>query len=487
MKRTDHDDVASASSCCRLSVMITWWSLCAVFCLPSLSDGWMYQTIRSPCCCDRTKNKYRRSVVSGHHQAETPVIDNAIRTDFVTTFTTFDDDIDIIFAKYGMPWRSSIQYPSNNNDDKHDENNQHGSTSLSTSTTVDVFYMPFFEWQLHFMKENLTNLKVVPTRNRHRTEDLTYVESPSRRKRMITLCFESDEYRLIRMTLLDGSAAVQVFTSLWYPRIPYSGNSSNNDINEYKGINNRERYINFPVLGIDLLQFNRQQRHLTVVDFQPIPSVGDADSTNAEQNIQIDTIVNSDTHNRKTGSSCSEYSSLFEDRLKPIRDSYPSLQHRMSDRFYNENDGFFSSQMLLGKGSNSPDYVWTELWPAYQDYVRQHVEMVKDECRKNYSTHCSRSNHHDNDNNHYLLSNTNFRHVLDGHRRYDDYSSVRDPAHGLIASAFGKDYADAFVYDVLFPLSDGKPDISRTVKNTTFDGDTKTTTVQSTAALCKHR
>jgi hypothetical protein len=42
--------------------------------------------------------------------------------------------------------------------------------------------------------------------------------------------------------------------------------------------------------------------------------------------------------------------------------------------------------------------------------------------------------------------------------RNNNYSSERDPAHGLLKANFGKDYADAFLFDVLFPLSTNKGD-----------------------------
>lgn len=259
--------------------------------------------------------------------------------------------------RFGMPWRSSID-PSYGRD--------------------PPFYMPFWKWQLSFMKENLNNLRVLPTSNRHATKDLAYIENEKKKKRMITLCFCSDEYRLIRMTLLDAGKATQVFTSLWVPR------------------------GNLPVLGIELLQFNNQKRHLTVVDFQPIrPAEEDHDA-------------------------------LYEHLLEPIRRAYPSLQNRMSDRFYDENQ-FFSSQMLLGRG-DKPDYVFQELIPAYKEYVKTHHELVTIHEPK-----------------------VSFEEVLQYQKAYDNYSSLRDPAHGLLAAIFGKDYADDFVYDVLFPLSDGPP------------------------------
>jgi 15,16-dihydrobiliverdin:ferredoxin oxidoreductase len=241
------------------------------------------------------------------------------------------------------------------------------------------------------MKENLTNLRWVPTENRRGTKDLTYVENAKKKKRMITLCFSSDEYRLIRMTLLDAGTATQVFTSLWYPR------------------------ANLPVLGIDLLQFN-EKRHLTVVDFQPIHL--------SEQDHDVE----------------------YEHQLRPIRAAYPSLQHKMSDRFYDENQ-FFSSEMLMGRG-NSTDYVWVDLMPAYKAYTQMHVNLTKSNLRSSNDSGGG--------------GGGGMNHVLQHQKAYDDYSSVRDPAHGLLGAIFGKPYADEFVFDVLFPLSDGISAITTT-------------------------
>jgi hypothetical protein len=47
--------------------------------------------------------------------------------------------------------------------------------------------------------------------------------------------------------------------------------------------------------------------------------------------------------------------------------------------------------------------------------------------------------------------------VMNRQKRYDLYSSVTDPAHPLLGALFGQEYADDFVFDVLFPLSNGTP------------------------------
>jgi len=308
--------------------------------------------------------------------------------------------VEDVERQYGMPWKSSIDDVGYINPYDKDGG---------------LFYMPFWEWQREFMQNNLTNLQWIPTVGNQQEVpvDLTYVDNIKKKKRMITLCFESDEYRLIRMTYLDGGLASQVFTSLWYPR------------------------TNLPVLGIDLLQFQNQTRHLTVVDMQPIhPHEEDHDLP-------------------------------YVHLLEPIRNLYPRLQHRMTKSFYDENQ-FFSSQMLLGRGKEDdddngeggggPDYVWEELFPAYQSYVETHLSLVQQTLQggsvdqpQQQEVHGRTHNHQDS-----LLSSSSSRErnqVLSRHKAYDDYSSVRDPAHGLLKALFGGQYADAFVYEVLFPLS----------------------------------
>jgi len=207
------------------------------------------------------------------------------------------------------------------------------------------------------------------------------------RQRLHTCVFTCDEYQSIRLTVLDAGHRTQVFTSLWYPHDE-----------------------SLPVLGIDLLQFNKAQRHLCIVDFQPMM---DDDKS-------------------------------FEDKLAPIRNKYPSLQGEMTDRFYNSQDSYFSKQMLLGRhnGGGSSDnggsttarsMVYEDLFPAYQQYLAAHVELVREQHSK---------------------SSTAAAKATGRHRAYDNYSAARDPAHALLAKAFGQDWADDYVYDILFPRAE---------------------------------
>jgi 15,16-dihydrobiliverdin:ferredoxin oxidoreductase len=246
-------------------------------------------------------------------------------------------------------------------------------------------YMPFRNWQMNFMEETLTNLRALPVSS-HTGRDMSYIETPKRTHRMHTACYESDEYKLIRLTTLDAGRQTQVFTSLWYPRDSLA-----------------------PVLGIDLLQFG--QRHLCIVDFQPVT----ADRPIEQERIELE--------------------------MSTIRNRYPSLQGRMTDRFYSATDTYFSKQMLLGRHDPSmtnltaDELVNRDLMPAFQQYVKLHVQCVRGEAA------AGTGRDHDVDR----------QCIQELHAQYDTYSAARDPAHHLLARIFGQDWADEYVYDILFP------------------------------------
>jgi Ferredoxin-dependent bilin reductase len=269
-------------------------------------------------------------------------------------------------STHWMPWKKSIS-------------KQYNEPSL--------FYMPFWEWQMSFMNEHLTELRALPVVSRS-GRDMSYVETANATMRMHTSLFTCEEYKSIRCTVLDGGHQVQVFTSLWYP---------NEDSLQ-------------PVLGIDLLQFNHGKKHLCIVDFQPV--------TKEKQ--------------------YSEVANNFEHLLEPIRNQYPSLQGEMTDRFYHPDDSFFSKQMLLGRHNQRDEpftaqsMVYDDLFPAYQQYLKTHVQLVQTDRKSG--------------------ANTPNREVVAAcHEAYDTYSAARDPAHALLGRLFGQEWADEYVYDILFP------------------------------------
>lgn len=254
-------------------------------------------------------------------------------------------------ASHGMPWTESID-----------------------AKAQDLLYMPFWEWQMEFMKDNLSNLRVEQCRPDH-----AYAENGKKKARMVSLCFKSDEYRKIRMTYYDAGDNTQVFNSVWYPDPKY----------------------NLPILGIDLLAFNRK-KYLAIVDFQPL-------------------------HEDE-----GDHAARFEHILEPIKNNYESLKGRMSSKFYDETQ-FFSQQMLFARFEDEK-VVSDDLEPAFQRYVQSHLELLK--------------------NTEADTSNAEF--VMDRQTAYDTYSAERDPATGLFASMFGKEWADDFVFDFLFSLSERK-------------------------------
>ena len=273
---------------------------------------------------------------------------------------------------YGMPWSQSIQKQKKNKNTSNDD--------------VPLHYMPFLKWQIEFMQEHLTDLELVPL-----PSHFTYKENDTGTARIFNVCFKSAEYRKIRLTYYDVGEECQVFNSLWYPR-------------ETRGDGN------LPVLGTDLLSFHGRNRNLAVVDFQPV--VSDLSSDNS---VPMPPVT--------------------EKKLSFVKSKYPSLHGRMSKRFYDENQ-FFSKQMLFAKYDKGGIFdVCKCLFPAYQDYVKAHVEMVK-----NSSTNsCASIEMKEN--------------ALSRQRAYDVYSADRDPAVAMFNKQFGVEWSDSFVHDFLFSLS----------------------------------
>jgi 15,16-dihydrobiliverdin:ferredoxin oxidoreductase len=345
---------------------------------------------------------------------------------FLRRTTTGLSAVNQAATTHGMPWKTSVD-PSYTEEHQRRRRNQNAHDVASSSCLP---YTPFWEWQLAYMKEHLTNLRPLPVIDWN-GNDMSYAESQRSRGgmlRMHTVQFASDEYRLIRMTTVDGGHQTQVYTSVWYPDLKY----------------------NMPILGIDLLQFgcaggdhsgdsggssknannaNTSKRTVCIMDFQSL-------------------------HDREE-----DHDFAYEHLLSPIRQLFPSLQGEISNRFYSKE--FFSKQTLLGRchdndnkanhGENEDDkpqlqqqqheaLVYDEMLPAFQQYMQTHVSLIKDAS----AAAAVRARQ--------CPTGTMAR-VLQRHREYDVHSSARDPAKGLLAHHFGKDFAHSFVHDILFPLS----------------------------------
>mmetsp|Transcript_28648 Transcript_28648/g.61444 ORF Transcript_28648/g.61444 Transcript_28648/m.61444 type:complete len:395 (-) Transcript_28648:165-1349(-) len=258
-------------------------------------------------------------------------------------------------AEHGMPWKSSID------------------TKVKDD---ELLYMPFWEWQMNFMEENLTDLQVVECKNEKGT-DFSYNANEKKKARIVNVCFSSKEYRKIRMTYYDAGDNTQVYNAVWYPNPEY----------------------NLPVLGIDLLAFNRK-KYLAIVDFQPIHD-GEKD-----------------------------HAAPYEHLLKPIKEQYDSLKGRMSSKFYDETQ-HFSEQMLFARFDDE-NVISRDLFPAFKGYVETHLDLI-------------RSTEAQPEEKEMVLAKT---------KAYDTYSADRDPATGLFAAMYGKEWAEDFVHDFLFSMSE---------------------------------
>jgi 15,16-dihydrobiliverdin:ferredoxin oxidoreductase len=162
---------------------------------------------------------------------------------------------------------------------------------------------------------------------------------------------------------------------------------------------------NLPILGVDLLAFNRK-KYLAIVDFQPIHS----DESNHDK----------------------EFSHL----LQPIKETYPNLKGRMSSKFYDETK-FFSQQMLFSRFEDE-SIIHNELLPAFQKYVSTHLELVRS----------------------VDMNQSDIEVVLQYQKAYDTYSAARDPATGLFTAMFGEEWAMDYVHDFLFSMSERPEPVS---------------------------
>jgi len=276
---------------------------------------------------------------------------------FVSLDFTSDpqQEIDIETAEHdhSMPWKSSI----------------------NPASEGELLYMPFWEWQLSFMKETLTDVRVLSCSDGE--TDFAYNENLDKKARIVNLSVSSKEYRKIRMTYYDAGDGTQVFNSVWYPDTKY----------------------NLPILGLDILAFNKK-KYLAIVDFQPL-------------------------HEEE-----GDHAAKYEHILHPIKEKYESLKGKMTSKFYDETQ-FFSQELLFSRFDDE-NIIEKELMPAFQEYVKAHMDLIR-------NTECNSDER---------------AFVMQRQKEYDTYSAERDPATAFFAAMFGDKWADDFVHNFLFSLSE---------------------------------
>ena len=135
-----------------------------------------------------------------------------------------------------------------------------------------------------------------------------------------TSCFESPEFRKIRMTYVDGGKAMQVFNTVFYPRFD----------------------LDAPIFGVDLLFFGGH-KVMAIIDFQPL-------------------------------SKDKDYLERYTEMLHPIRSKYPTLCETISNRYFEDNR-WFSDHMLFGRMDDASG-IPTTVMPAFKEYLEAYTSMV---------------------------------------------------------------------------------------------------------------
>mmetsp|Transcript_40306 Transcript_40306/g.92540 ORF Transcript_40306/g.92540 Transcript_40306/m.92540 type:complete len:334 (+) Transcript_40306:207-1208(+) len=242
----------------------------------------------------------------------------------------------------------------------------------SLDPSASLLYMQFWKHQQSVLENELGARRVALP-----AKELEYAANERMGARIASACYETDDFRKIRMTYFDAGKKVQVFNSLWYPR----------------------EELDAPVLGIDLLCFG-EKKVLAVIDCQPLLPKGDR-----------------------------EFRENTDKNFARIRANYPSLCGKMSNRYYDENT-FFSDAMLFGRfDTHGP--IEDEVLPAFREYMGAYLAMIRG-----------------------TKPTDDRERVVGQQRAYDQYSAEHDPAHGLFVTYFGESWADEYVHDFLFDLSE---------------------------------
>ncbi len=166
---------------------------------------------------------------------------------------------------------------------------------------------------------------------------------------------------------------------------------------------NSVAYPNFsneqPILGIDLLWFGKKGKLVAVLDFQPL--------------IQKD-----------------HYFRRYFEGLKTLKKNYPEFYSNKEMNLYDSKQ-YFSPWVLfyVGDGNN----LKYSLREVFKDFLDTYW-LINTLPEQNYKN---------------LTPNK----IKELHISYDSYNAEIDPAHALFKSYFGKQWADDFVQEFLFPNS----------------------------------
>ena len=185
------------------------------------------------------------------------------------------------------------------------------------------------------------------------------------------------EFRRWRITRLDAGDSLQVLNSVAYPN--------------YKN--------DMPIMGIDLLWFEKKQKLVAILDFQPL--VQDK-----------------------------EYFDRYFNGLKNLKKYFNEFNYDMNSNIYDPNK-YFSPWALFCKGGNfEAKNILPKVFSAFLNCYWLNLDLSK--VTENY---------------------IESKKIILLHSDYDKYSAEKDPAHGLFSGFFGKEWSEKYMKEFLFPLS----------------------------------
>ena len=202
-----------------------------------------------------------------------------------------------------------------------------------------------------------------------------YFESKSNAKIQNWL-WDVPGFRRWRVTRLDAGNKLQVLNSVAYPNY------------------NQEK----PIMGIDLLWFDKSKKLVAVLDFQPL--------------IQE-----------------KAYFDKYFDDLRSLKDRFPKFNHQDKMISYNPNE-YFSPWLLFCKGG---EVEANEILPLiFTLFIDSYWKVAN---KKNN-----------------FPDRLTFDKVKRLQINYDTYSEEKDPAHAIFAGFFGQEWSERFSKEFLFPL-----------------------------------
>ncbi|GAB5358737.1 hypothetical protein AAMO2058_000484300 [Amorphochlora amoebiformis] len=262
--------------------------------------------------------------------------------------------------------------------------------TVSIDGSSKLTYMPFVEALFGIMEQNGIAPRPIDVDPCFLSRGSTNSKTQAR---IGCLCFRTEHFRRVRLEYIDAGPKAQILNALFYP----------NYDNEA------------PLLGIDLLSFNEDNRILIGMDYHPLTQ-------------------------------SSAYNQKYIKPLEALRSQYPELQGEVSNRIYDSFE-FFSPGMLFGRFQSS-ERIQSRVLPVFDTLVKEYLKLVETGGKTiDYSEEWIRSRQH----------------------AYNRYNFENDPAAGIFSSYFGKEWSENFMSEFLFEIDRSRHTVSSEANSAQFD------------------